>query len=107
AVKVSGDWIASNLAAGASAGADGMFGTSDDASSGPGNAAIIAKIASVTIDGQVLGTVGGSDHFGFVSQQVGSFKFDGITLPLHSGPGNDLTGLALGATGDVTLREVA
>src|SRR5262249_57767464 len=94
------------VGAGAGAGLDEQFGTNDDGSIDAGNPAIIAKIASVTIGGQVLGTVGGSDHFGFVAQQIGLFKVNGITLPLHAGPDNDLTELALGSTGDVTLREV-
>jgi hypothetical protein len=106
AVTVGGDWIASNLVAGAKAGADGQFGTADDAPIGPGDPAI-PKIASVAVGGQVLGTVGGSDHFGFVSQQIGSFRVNGISLPMHPGPGNDLAGLAVGPTGDVTVREVA
>jgi hypothetical protein len=107
AVTVGGDWIGSNLVAGAMAGPDGQFGTPDDVVSDPVPAGIVARIASVTIDGQVLGTVGGSDHFGFVSQQVGSFRVNGISLPLHPGLGNDLTGLPVGPTGDVTVREVA
>jgi hypothetical protein len=70
---------------------------------GPG---IASKIASIIIGGQVLGTVGGTDHFGFVAQQVGLFRVNGITFPPHAGPGNDLTRLPVGPTADVVVHEV-
>jgi hypothetical protein len=103
AVKVGGDWVASNLAAGVDAGSDGLFGTADDIlSTGTNNARILASIASVTIQGQALGTVGGSDHFGIVAQKIGALSVGGTLLPLTSG--TDV--LALGATGDFTALEV-
>ena len=116
-VVVGGDWVASNLVAGAqNLGADGAaggaganadnvnYGDSHDGVIAGGNAAITSKIASIVIGGQVLGTPGGSDHFGFVSQQVGSFKAAGLAFLLKTGASND--NLAVGATGDVTIHEV-
>src|SRR5262249_29691987 len=98
----------SNLVAGVAAGADGNFGTADDAKiSGTGTTdspTIISKIASITINGQVLGTVGGTDHYGFVAELIGAFSVGGTAFPLHAGPDNDVCDV--GATGDVTVREV-
>ncbi len=48
---------------------------------------------------------GGADHFGFVAQQIGSFKALGFTAALTAGTDAPLE-LAL-TTGDVTIREVA
>jgi hypothetical protein len=112
AVLVKGDWIASNLVAGVVAGGDTFFGTSvDDAliSEGGGEEPLItAKIASVTINGYVMGTLGGGDHFGFVAQQIVKFKIGGTTIPLTAGASND--DLVIGATdlplGDVNILEV-
>ena len=68
--------------------------------------AITAKIASVLIRGQALGTPGGSDGFGFVAQQIGSLRIGGTTSPLRSGASNDTTPLPVGATADLFAREV-
>ncbi len=117
AVVVGGDWVASNLVAGAqNLGADGIvggtgantdninYGDSHDARNANGNLSITAKIASIVIGGQVLGTPGGTDHFGFVSQQIGSFKAAGLSVVLKAGADND--NVAVGATGDVTIHEI-
>jgi hypothetical protein len=96
-VIVGGAWTASDLVAGATAGADGLFGTEDDALiSGGGE--VVAKIASVQIKGIVTGTATSGDHFGFVAQEVGAFQAAGAKVSLNSGPGNDLTGMVLGPT---------
>jgi hypothetical protein len=107
-VVVGGDWIASSITAGTEVGADGLIGTSDDTrvnGSGlidlPG---VLSKINSITIGGQVMGTVGGTDHFGFVAEIVGSFKVGGTTLPLLSGKSNDHK--SVGITGDVRVHEI-
>ena len=113
AVKVGGDWIASNLFAGIDRGADKAYGTADDKVSayGADNPALFSKIASITIGGQVAGTVGGTDHYGFVSQQIGALQIHGVSVPLKAGRGNDTdvanTHFILGATRDVTVHEVA
>ena len=115
AVIVGGDWIASNLVAGVQDNADAdrndFFGEGDDQRIGGGSAGIVSKIASILIKGTVLGTVGGVDHFGFLAQQIGSFKIGVTAFPLTPGPANDLAGLPVGVTGvtlgDLRVREVA
>ena len=109
-VLVGHDWIASTIAAGVDDNGDG-FGNANDAklagASIPDNAGIVSTIASIVINGQALGTVGGTDHFGFVAQQIGSLKIGAVSVPLLAGPGNDLAGIPIGATGDLRAREVA
>jgi hypothetical protein len=106
-VLVKGQWIASDLVVGAAAGADGLFGTADDALIAGGNA-IVAKIASITIAGAAFGTTENlRDGFGFVAQQLGSVKVGKASVPLTGGAGNDLTPQLLGQTGDIRVREVA
>jgi hypothetical protein len=51
--------------------------------------AVLSKIASVVIGGQVLGQPGTANTFGFGAEQIGSFKYNGITVALHSGAHND------------------
>ena len=112
AVTVGGDWVGSNLVAGAQT-SDAYFGNGGDAliSSGMpsvpgGDPAKIAKITSIAITGEVLGTPGGTDHFGFVAEEIGSFSVGGTKFPLTKGASNDLVGLRVGATIDVKVREV-
>jgi hypothetical protein len=104
AVTVGRDWIASDLVAGIDPGADDFFGTADDVVINEAGADpnILAQIASVTIKGQALTTTGGPDHFGIVAQKVGALSLGGVAVPLKAG----VDVLALGATGDFTLREV-
>jgi hypothetical protein len=107
-VTVGGNWTASSIAAGVRIGADNVFGTSDDEKI-PGTDApqIISRIASILIKGFALGTGGGDDHFGFVAQQIGSFKIGSTRFPLTAGAGNDLAGMLVGATGDLRVAEIA
>jgi hypothetical protein len=100
AVNIGGDWIASNLSAGVDAGPDNLFGTLDDAVAPIGSPTIYARIASITVGGQIRGTLGGADHFGFVSQQIGSFKVGNTSIVL------DHAMIPLGSTSDVTIRLV-
>ena len=51
----------------------------------PARLQIISKIASIVIKGSALGTEGGADHFGFLAEQIGSFKADGGKLTLTGG----------------------
>jgi hypothetical protein len=104
AVTVGGDWIASSLVAGVAIGADHLYGTADDAVIIGGSPGIVSKIASVVIRGLVYGTPGTGDHFGFVAQQIGSFKAGGVAA--HLTAAKDVVELAP-TTGDVTVREVA
>jgi hypothetical protein len=102
AVKVGGDWIASSLVAGVQDTGAAGFGVGDTII---GGGASIAKIASIVIGGQVVGTPGGGDHFGFVSHTIGSFKAAGFTAPLLAATASQFFELAL-ITADVTVREV-
>ena len=88
-VTVGGDWAASNLIAGAmnTASLNTTFGNVNDASIGAGTA-IVARITSITIAGQVFGTpasVNNTDHFGFLAQQIGVLKVGGNIVTLLSG----------------------
>ena len=103
AVKVGGDWIASNLVAGVQDnGADG-FGNGNEIIIGGG--ASIAKIASIVIGGSVAGTGPSGDNYGFESHEIGSFQAAGSIAPLTAGPSGDVVALSP-ATGDVTIREI-
>jgi hypothetical protein len=107
-VTVGGDWIASSLIAGAVAG-NAFFGDGDDArmsgSRVKDEPAVQSRIGSLTVGGQVLGTVGGVvDSFGIVAQVVGGIRIGGTAIPPSPGPGKDL--LFLGITGDCTVKEV-
>jgi len=106
-VTIGRDWIASDLVAGVAEGGNGKFGDAGDVSIPGGDANIQSKISSITIKGQALGTVGGTDQFGFVSQQIGSLKVGGTTVAMTAGTGNDLTELFVGVTGDFGVLEVA
>jgi hypothetical protein len=108
-VKVGGDWIASNLIAGVSAGGDGQFGTSDDAKIGgpfvkdlPDSSGAISKIGKVIIGGSAYGTLDGYDsrRFGIVAQHIGALKIGDTLIPFTKGRGNDLFSnrVALGGT---------
>jgi hypothetical protein len=118
AVKIGGDWIASNLVAGAknlgvgdAAGGSGSaadnvnFGDAHDFPIAPGVASVASKIASIAIGGVIRGTVSANDHFGFVAEQIGSFTVAGVAIPLSSGAHNDNRNIGL--TGDVTIHETS
>ena len=103
AVVIHRDCIANNLVAGVQTGADGFFGNGDALI--PGGNPIVARIASIMIAGQALGTVGGADHFGFAAEVIGTFQIGTTIFPLAPGRGNDLA-LPVGATGDLRIGEV-
>lgn len=75
AVKVAGNWSASDLVAGVlDAGAAG-FGVGDEAIGGFDNAQIVSSIASIVIGGSVSGTpMVAGDSFAFTAQKIGAFK---------------------------------
>lgn len=105
-VKVGRDWIASDLIAGASKTTE--WGLASNTALGGGNASLAATIASITIGGGVTGTpdsVSSTDHYGFVAQQIGSFKEGGIVLAPRIAA-TDLPIELSRLTGDVTVREV-
>lgn len=89
-VKVGGDWAASNLVAGVMNAPSGnkTFGNGNEASIGTGRTDITAKIASIVITGEVFGRPGGA-VFGFVSEQIGSFKYHGAAVTLAANAHTD------------------
>ncbi|HJZ93151.1 MAG TPA: hypothetical protein VKE40_19900 [Gemmataceae bacterium] len=108
AVTVGGDWIASSLAAGVNAGGNGSFGDGDDVKMSGVNVKdegqVFSKIASLSIGGQVIGTAGGTDHFGIVAENVGAVTIGGLRIPLNSSASKD--DVSVGITGDVNVYEV-
>jgi hypothetical protein len=103
-VRVNGDWIASSVSAGIQDAAGDGFANGDDYVI-PGSTGLVARIASITIGGAVIGTkTNPNDNFGFTAQQIGSFKAGLYTAPLTAAT-NPLIPLAL-LTGDVHIREV-
>ena len=106
AVKVFGQWVASDLASGVRTGTDGIFGTDDDRLILSLNA-IVSKIVSITIAGAAFGTNGNlSDGFGFAAEEIGRVSIGKAKLPLAKGPRNDLSPLLTGLTGDLRICEV-
>jgi hypothetical protein len=111
-VNIKGNWIASSLVAGVADVAGNGFGNADDAKlTGTDTAGITSKIASIVIKGYARGTVGGTDHFGFVAQEVkaltvGSAKFP-LTKNLIAGVNTPSDDRLVGTTGDLRVREVA
>lgn len=104
AVRVIGNWTSSVLAAGVIDGGDDLFGTLDDIPIPVANSArIVAQIASIVIDGNVVGTATGGDHFGFISERIGAFRSHGVALPLNAAGGQSFE---VGTDGDTTVREL-
>ncbi len=87
------------------AGWDGS-GTANNASIPGDSPNIVSKIASIVIAGDIAGTDMAGDHFGFVAQQIGSFKFGTTALRLHAAGAPDVFD-SIGITGDTSLREIA
>ena len=106
AVKVAGNWTASNLIAGVIVGSDPGFGNEfDTIAPGFDNALIVSKIASITIGGAVSGTGTGGDHFGFVAQRIGKVKIGTQTFAMQDAVGEQVFEVD-GVNNDVTVREV-
>ena len=103
-VAVVGNWSASDLVAGAIPGDDGLFGTDDDISIAS-QSAIVSRIASVLIAGEVVGTEDASDHFGIVAAQINAAQNGDRDIALKRGPGNDID-VRVGIADDVRLTEV-
>ena len=105
-VTVRGDWIASDLVAGIAPGADGLFGTEDDALPGVVDRAI-ARIAAIVIDGAIRGSANGNERFGIVAEEIVALETAGTDIALLPGARNDVAPLSLSADGNVVLREIA
>jgi hypothetical protein len=110
-VTVGGDWIASDLAAGATDGGDGFGNFNDDPLSGmtvKDFDLVVSRIGSIVIKGQAMGTiaaVNAADRYGFVAQQIGSLKIGSTVFSLDPGIAND--GFDVGVTADLRVREVS
>lgn len=110
-VAVTGDWIASDLVAGA-AWNDNFGNGTDVKAAGVDNPDIVAQIAAISVTGQFIGTGNNpADRFGFVAQEIKMFKLGaavvvpvtpptppavpppnlpaGNAISLNLGPGND------------------
>lgn len=106
-VTVKGDFTASSIAAGVDSQALAtarFFGNDDDAILGGGQASSIASIDKIVVKGQIRGTVGGGDHFGFVAQRIGACIVGGQNFKLNAGPSNDI--VSLGSNNDFRLLEL-
>jgi hypothetical protein len=101
-IKIGGDFIASSIAASAQPGPNG-YGSGDVLLPG-GDSEILATIASITIGGQALGTIGGTDHYGIVAERIKSLEIGGNLIPLNPGAHSD--NRPLGTTGDFTIHEI-
>ena len=119
-VNITGDWIASNIVAGAvNLGVDNLPGgvglaadnvnfgdTHDFLMSGmvKNDSLVFSRIASLTIGGQVMGTIGFTDHFGIVAENIGAVRIGGTLLGLAIGKSND--DLPVGITLDLRVNEI-
>jgi hypothetical protein len=106
-VRVGGDWIASSISAGIRDAAGDGFANGDDYVISDAADAILARIASITIGGAVIGTqTNPNDHFGFTAQQIGSFRAGLYIAPLTAALVADPVIPLAPLTDDVSLREV-
>ena len=89
-VSIGGDVLSTSIVAGAAAGTDGFFGTTDDfviGGTGTVNAAgAVSRIASIVIGGNVLA---GARSCGIEAQFVNSLSVGGSVIALTPGAGND------------------
>jgi hypothetical protein len=103
-LNVMGNWRASNVLAGVIAGADNLFGTSDDAVAPGGPSRAISTIGRVSILGKISATGTSTDHFGFVAELIQQVSIGGKKLPTTAGAGNDA--LPIPGVNDMTLFEI-
>jgi len=67
-------------------------------------AAVTSRVGSLSVGGMFLGTVGGVDHFGITTEEIGVVTVGGAALPLAPGGGtHDLT---LGLTAGFRQKEI-
>ncbi len=110
-VTVGGDWVASDLISGVAWNENFGNGT-DRRAPGVNNPDLSARIASIIIGGQVIGTADDpTDRFGFVAQQIDFLQFGpaGSKILFNKGWRNDNDPTALrynlAGTGDVRVFE--
>jgi hypothetical protein len=104
-ISIGGDLISSSLVAGIATGADSLFATDDDAPfSGGGSPAIVSRIASVVVKGQVIGSVEAGGRFAIEAEQIGSVTVAGKKLALSKAAKDAF--VPLGGTGDFFVHEL-
>lgn len=101
-VAVAGNWSGSSIVAGVANSNAPFFGNADDLLI-PGST-VVSKIASISIGGAVRGTVGGTDHYGFVAQSIGRVTIAGNVIPLLAAAHAD--NRLIGLTDDFRIHEV-
>ena len=79
AIKVGGNWSASDLSAGVQDVNGDGYGNNDDKL-----VATSAKVTSISIGGAVAGTAASGDTFAFESQTIGKFTINKVAIPLAS-----------------------
>lgn len=107
-VTVNGNWIASSLSAGIfDDGADG-FGQNDINIAESVVDRILARIASIVINGTATGSVANGDHFGIVAEHIGAARINNQKVLLTKNVAdNFLIGPEFGSTtGDFRLVEI-
>lgn len=106
-ITVLGDWIASSVSAGVSP-TNGFYGDGDDAKMAGvdvvDSPTVKSKINSVSIGGQILGTIGGSDSYGIVAETIGSIKIGGTAIPLLNSAVKD--NIPFGLSNDFRILEL-
>ena len=106
AVSVGRSWVGSDLVAGARNAGTLGFGVGD-ALQATGNTALIARIASITIRGDVSGSRAAGDNFGFVAEQIDKLRIGSRTITLVPGPSNPADNFLISLTDDVHLLEAS
>jgi hypothetical protein len=102
-VTVGGDWTGSSLVAGAQDTGGAGFGVGDTLQT-VGDTALIARIASIKIAGDLTGIPVSAGNTGFATQQFGTFKLGGRSIPFNPGKSNDA--FFFDHTGNAALNEV-
>jgi hypothetical protein len=101
-IYIGGDFIASRIALSTTPGQDGTRGTADDGSLDT-DSQVLSRIASLTIKGQALGTIGGKDSYRITASEFGKVKIGGNTIALtDTSPGAH--NKFIGPTGDLAIR---
>jgi hypothetical protein len=97
-ISVGGDWIASRVAIGTTAGGDNLLGTNDDVLL-PGT----SSIRAVIIKGQALGTPEAGDSYQIVARTISALTIGGVSYAFGTGAQN----FSISVTGDFVVRDVA
>ncbi len=110
AIKIGNDMIASSIVAGIESTTpfDPNFGAADKVIATNNTTAIHSAIASITVGGQIAGTVSPTtDSFGIEAQFIGAIKTGSVSFPLKAGAGNDDFHISQTTAHDVHVKEFA